>query len=104
LNTPGIDNAVINGNVNPNGLSATAWFEYGEDPALSNPARTDNQAIGFGTAPLSINATLTGLNAGTTYYYRVAATNSAGTAKGTIESFATLSLPPTVITPLPIPA
>lgn len=97
-NTPAIDNAVINGNVNPNGLPATAWFEYGEDSSLSNPTRTDNQAIGSGTAPLSINATLTGLKTGTTYYYRVAASSSAGTAKGTIASLATLSIPPTVIT------
>lgn len=97
-NTPTIDTAIINGNVNPNGLGATAWFEYGEDSSLSNPIRTDNQAIGSGTAPLSINETLTGLKTGTTYYYRVAASNSAGTAKGTIASFATLSVPPTVIT------
>ncbi len=97
-NTPGIDNALINGNVNPNGLATTAWFEYGEDLSLSNSTRTDNQAIGFGMAPLSINATLTGLKTGTTYYYRVAASSSAGTANGAIASFATLSIPPTVIT------
>jgi len=98
MNTPGIDTAEINGNVNPNGLAATAWFEYGPDPSLSNPTKTDNQAMGSGKAPASINATLAGLEAGTTYYYRVAASNSAGTAKGAIESLATLSNPPTVIT------
>jgi hypothetical protein len=97
-NDPSLDTAVISGNVNPNGLAATAWFEYGEDSSLSNPTRTDNQAMGSGKAPASINATLAGLNPGTTYYYRVAASNSAGTAKGTIASFATLSTPPTVIT------
>lgn len=97
-NTPGIDTAGINGNVNPNGLAATAWFEYGPDPNLTNPAKTDNQAMGSGEAPASINATLAGLEAGVTYYYRAAASNSAGTAKGAIESLATLSNPPTVIT------
>jgi hypothetical protein len=98
LNNPSIDTAVISGNVNPNGLAATAWFEYGQDSSLSNPTRTDNQAVGFGHAPLSINATLIGLNAGTTYYYRVAASSSAGTAKGAIASLTSLSIPPTVIT------
>lgn len=97
-NTPGTDTAEINGNVNPNGLAATAWFEYGPDQTLTNPTKTDNQAMGSGKAPASINATLAGLEAGTTYYYRVAASNSAGTAKGAIESTATLSNPPTVIT------
>ncbi len=32
---------------------------------------------------------LKGLTAGTTYYFRAAATNSAGPAKGTIKSFQT---------------
>lgn len=97
-NTPGIDTAEINGNVNPNGLAATAWFEYGPDPTLTNPAKTDNQAMGSGKAPASIHATLAGLEAGTTCYYRVAASNSAGTAKGAIERLDTLSNPPTVET------
>lgn len=96
--TPSIDSALINGNVNPNGQDATAWFEYGQDSSLSNPTRTDNHPIGFGTAPLSINETINGLNAGTTYWYRVAASNSAGTAVGKIEKFDTLSLLPTVVT------
>lgn len=98
MNTCGIDTALINGNVNPNELAATAWFEYGTDASLSTFASTDNEAVGSGKAPASINATLVGLNAGTTYYYRVAASNAAGTAKGAIASLATSSLPPTVIT------
>ncbi len=39
------------GSVNPNGLATTAWFEYGLDSLLSNPTRTDNQAIGAGKVP-----------------------------------------------------
>jgi hypothetical protein len=92
------DNAVLNGDVNPNGLDTVAWFEYGQDSSLSNPTRTDNQAIGSGKAPLSINSTLIGLNAGSTYYYRVAASNSAGTSIGTIGRFTAALLPPTVST------
>jgi hypothetical protein len=36
-------------------------------------------------------ATLSGLSSATTYYYRVAAANSTGTVKGSIESFTTAS-------------
>ena len=58
VNTPGIDNAVINGSVNPNGLATTAWFEYGTDNTLSTFTKTADQAIAVGTVPQSINATL----------------------------------------------
>jgi uncharacterized protein YkwD len=43
-----------------------------------------------------INAALSGLSTGTTYYYRIAASNVTGTSKGTIVSF-------TVIPPQPDP-
>jgi lysophospholipase L1-like esterase len=92
------DNAVLNADVNPNGLGTNAWFEYGADNALSTFTMTTDQGIGSGTVPQSIHSTVTGLSAGTIYYYRVVATNPAGTSKGTIESFTAASLPPTVST------
>jgi hypothetical protein len=98
VNTPSVDNALINGSVNPNGLTATAWFEYGQDNTMSTFTKTADQAIAAGTVPQSINATLLNLSAGTKYYYRVAASSSAGTSKGTISNFNTLSLPPTTTT------
>jgi hypothetical protein len=58
VNTPGIDTGLINGNVNPNGLAATAWFEYGTGPLLSTFDKNRQSAVGSGTAPASINATL----------------------------------------------
>ena len=96
--TPGVDNAVVSGDVNPNGLATTAWFEYGQDNTLSTFTKTADQAIGSGTASQSLIATVTGLSAGTTYYYRVVAQNPAGTSKGTINSFSAALLPPTVST------
>jgi lysophospholipase L1-like esterase len=92
------DNAVLNGDVNPNGLGTTAWFEYGPDNTLSTSTKTADQAIGSGTTPVSVQATILDLSAGTTYYYRVTAANSAGTSTGTIESFIAAFLPPTVST------
>jgi len=92
------DNAVLNGDVNPNGLATTAWFEHGTDNSLSTFTKTADQTMGSGTVPVPIHATILNLSAGTNYFYRVAAQNSAGTSKGTIERFSAALLPPTVST------
>ncbi|MFH0989346.1 MAG: T9SS type A sorting domain-containing protein [bacterium] len=42
---------------------------------------------------------VTGLSSGTTYYYRVAAQNSTGTSRGSILSFVTLPIAPTLQAP-----
>jgi lysophospholipase L1-like esterase len=81
--------AIFNGTVNPNGLSTTAWFEYGPDPSLSSWTNTASQVIGSGTSTLSYNRPISGLSSYTTYYYRAAASNSGGTQKGVIKSFLT---------------
>jgi phosphodiesterase/alkaline phosphatase D-like protein len=82
-----LSTATLNGNVTPNGLATDAWFEWGTDPALSSFASTSSQAIGSGTTSQLLSAGLTGFSAGTTYYYRVAASNGSGTSKGSILSF-----------------
>jgi hypothetical protein len=46
----------------------------------------------------SINAAFTGLAPGTTYYYRAVAVNTAGTVSGSILSFTTTAVQPTVTT------
>jgi len=81
--------ATLNGNVNPNGLATDAWFEWGTSPSLVTFNSSSVQALGDGTNSLSVTATLSGLSSGTTYYYRVAASNAMGPANGSIESFIT---------------
>jgi len=71
----------------PNGLATDAWFEWGTDPTLAGYSTTGTQAVGSGTTLQTINQALTGLATGTTYYYRVAASNGSGTSKGAILSF-----------------
>jgi hypothetical protein len=83
-----ITTATLNGSVNPGGVATTASFIYGTDPDLaSGTTLTAGQAIGSGTDPVWIVAPLSGLVPGTTYYFRVVATNSDGTTDGAILTF-----------------
>ena len=77
----------LHGNVNPNGMATAAHIECSLDPNLGGPELTPDQAIGSGLAGVPMSAQLDVLIASTTYYYRVVATNAAGTSKGTILSF-----------------
>ena len=95
-----VNSATLNGGVNPNGRSTNAWFEWGTSATLSTFSSTASQSLGSGTASQAVTATLSGLSSGTTYYFRVAASNSAGTVKGSIASFSTTAAAaaPTVTT------
>jgi lysophospholipase L1-like esterase len=86
ITTSGAD---LRGDVNPNGLETLANFEYGTDSGLSSPASTASQSMGSGTGTVPINATVSGLTPWTTYYFRVVASNSAGTQRGAIHPFPT---------------
>ena len=81
--------ATLNGSVAPPGLETIAWFEYGTDPTLTSSTSTTSQPLGSGTEDVPVNAALSGLSAYMTYYYRIAASNSAGTTRGSISSFTT---------------
>jgi len=87
----GVGSATLNGHVTPNGLATNAWFEWGTNSSLSTYSSTSSQAIGSGAVSQSVSAYLSGLSGGTTYYYRIAATNASGTQKGAIASFSTTS-------------
>ena len=90
-----IDGATVNGMVNPNGQATTAWFEWGTSPTLSTFSTIATQLIGSGSTSQPFTTVLSGLNSGMTYYFRVAASNAAGTTKGSILSFSpTGSTPP----------
>ncbi|MBW6502979.1 hypothetical protein K0B90_01715 [bacterium] len=83
----GSTTATLNGNVTANGLTTNAWFEWGTDSTLTTSTSTSSQSIGSGTTSQAVNAVLTGLSTGTTYYYRVVASNSLGTTPGNIANF-----------------
>ncbi|HZD06042.1 MAG TPA: carboxypeptidase regulatory-like domain-containing protein, partial [Longimicrobiales bacterium] len=84
--------ATLQGSVNPNGATTSAWFEWATDPSLDGIVFTDPVAVGSGTADVIVSEVLVDLQPETAYYYRVAATNAAGTSRGSIVGFRT-SLP-----------
>jgi hypothetical protein len=83
--------ATATGTVNPNGQATTWYVEYGT--STSYGTKTPNVSAGSGTANTAVSASLTGLTAGTTYHYRVVATNTSGTARGSDGIFTTSAGP-----------
>ncbi len=83
----GAGSATLNGSVNPNGVATQAWFEYGTDRLFSTFRETTRQDMGSGTASRSISAALTGLPAGTSHFYRLAAGNGSATSRGSTRTF-----------------
>jgi len=79
--------ARVRGVATPGGLPATAWFQWGTDPALAGASQTPGQAVGSGLVPVAFDATIA-VPLAQTYYYRAVASNSAGTVLGPIRTFA----------------
>ncbi len=89
--------ATLNGSVNPNGFATDAYFEYGT--TISYGSTTTSQSIGSGTTAVSVTANLTGLSAGTTYHFRLVASNTNGTSYGADQSFTQSPVPVLEVTP-----
>ncbi len=83
--------AQFNGRVNPNGAETTYWFEYGSDSLLSIliGSGTNPQTVAAGTDSVKVEASVTGLQSNTNYYYRLVGRNAYGTVRGDIVSFKT---------------
>ncbi len=90
--------ATLNATVNPEGAEVTKCeFEYGETTSYGKTVSCSSQP-GSGSSPVAVSASLAGLQANTTYHFRISATNSVGTSKGSDESFKTTPNAPTVVT------
>ncbi|PKN37919.1 MAG: hypothetical protein CVU62_09370 [Deltaproteobacteria bacterium HGW-Deltaproteobacteria-2] len=83
--------ATIGGTVNPNGMATSYYFEYGISPAFGGKVPLTPQSAGSGTSAVNVTTPLAGLNANTTYYYRLVAVNSDGTSNGANMTFKTAS-------------
>ena len=86
--------ATLNGSWTGDGTDTHCYFEWGTEESYgnstSNPPGTDS---GSGTGPQNTSAMLSGLDARTTYHYRVVCSNPTGNTKGTDQSVTTLALP-----------
>ena len=77
----------VTGTLNPNGLAASWYFEYGTTTSYGSKSPTEN--LGAGKSTLTVSAPLSGLTAGATYHFRLVATTSAGTSRSTDATFVT---------------
>lgn len=87
------DTATVSATVNANGSATTVEFEYGTRSDLSGSNTIVTATGASGSSPSSISKNLEGLTPGTTYYYRVIATNSVGSTTGSILSFTPIAAP-----------
>jgi hypothetical protein len=87
----GPTSATASGTVNPNGQATSWYFEYGTSTRYDK--RSSSRSAGTGRANVQVSAALTGLAPGTTYHYRLVATNGGGTGRGSNGVFTTPTAP-----------
>ena len=75
-----VTNATLNGEVNPGNLETRAWFEYGTTTNYGNCSVTN--MLSPTSATLTVSNLITVVLPGTTYHFRLVATNSEGIALG----------------------
>ena len=89
---PSTAGATLAGAVNPHGAPTTYVFQYG--PTKSYGLTTARASAGSGTSARTVQAKTAALKPGTTYHYRLVATNAKGTIDGSDRTFAVAKTPP----------
>lgn len=87
--------AGLHGSVNPNGSATTYFFQWGLTTAYG--VNSVEHSAGHGTKSVSVSTTARGLIPGTSYHYRLVATNAAGTSIGADRTFTTAGNPPPAV-------
>jgi DNA-binding beta-propeller fold protein YncE len=95
--------ASITGTIDTQGLPTTYGFEIGLEANDYGPA-TGLGSVGAGATQAEVTLPLTGLQPGTTYHYRIMATNNDGTSYGADQVFTTGVFANAFVTPpAPLP-
>jgi hypothetical protein len=81
--------ALLRGTVNPMGSGTTYYFQYG--PTDVYVSETVKVTLAAGDVETAVHAAISGLNASTTYHFRLQATNAFGTSYGDDHTFTTSS-------------
>jgi hypothetical protein len=101
--------AIISGTVNPDGQAASYTFELGRyNGSETRFGVVFSAPTGSGAVPVEESLSLSGLQPGTTYAYRITIHSGAGGGKGQSATGATLTfttggLPTVLIVPAPLP-
>jgi hypothetical protein len=88
----GQTSAVLHGTVNPNGSSTQYFFQWGLTTGYGDNGAP--HSAGNGTSAVAVKRTAGHLIPGTTYHYRLVATNQFGTTVGRDRTFRTAGHPP----------
>ena len=82
--------ATLNGYIDPEGLSTSYQFEYGQTSAYGKTAPLIKGEAGSGVLWKAVSQSLSGLEEDRTYHYRLSATNGSGTIYGQDYTVATI--------------
>ncbi|HSN21251.1 MAG TPA: hypothetical protein VLS49_11270, partial [Usitatibacter sp.] len=93
--------ATLNAKVTPGGLSTTVSFDFGKTTAYGTKIAATPSPVS-GTTAIAVTGSASALTCGTTYHFRVRATNSLGTKLGGDKSFTTAACT-VVSSPTPAP-
>ncbi|HVC25655.1 MAG TPA: hypothetical protein VND23_07855 [Acidimicrobiales bacterium] len=91
-----LSDAVLAGNVDPNGTATSWYFQYGT--TVGYGTKTGERGAGHGSASVAVSSALSGLIPDTTYHFRLVAANAAGTTYGRDDTFTTRASGPAVTT------
>jgi MSHA biogenesis protein MshQ len=80
---------MLNGTVSSNGASTTVTFEYGLTASYGSTIAATQSPLAAGASNNAVSASISGLDCGTLYHFRVRAVNSEGTSYGNDLTFTT---------------
>ncbi len=83
----------VKAKINPNNQDTTCKVEYGESEAYGSSVPCEPADLGSVYSFEPANARLTGLSVGTTYHYRVVATNATGVETSADATFVSVARP-----------
>jgi hypothetical protein len=84
----------LDASIDPNDQETTYRFEYGTTAAYGTVLPASEASIGSGYEDVHVGQELSGLQPGTTYHYRVVATNGSSPVGGSVGPDQTFTTPP----------